>query len=325
MNQILSTENNNKEKAPKNKSELLDMRKIIIIFSVLLIVFALVIIVAKIYGNIKQNEQESPTAILNKPTIEIENVENICTLTVTYDEGLEKVTYWWNDEYAIERNMNGSTTPFITQIVIPQGDSNTLHVEATGIDGSSNQIEQTFGEGSGVDTEKPEISWYYQSGKIDIIAKSDKGIKNLTYYWEGEEPQTVSATETNQNELSITIDAKRGTNKIYIIATDIENNTQEKEVTIQGIYEPEINFYIENPRTLRISINHDMGFKKVIIKINDQEQVYDENSPQYSTEITQITAGIDLPPGRVNVEIRVYTLEEPEKEYYKSGWADIPE
>ena len=74
MNQILSTENNNKEKAPKNKSELLDMRKIIIIFSVLLIVFALVIIVAKIYGNIKQNEQESPTAILNKPTIEIENV-----------------------------------------------------------------------------------------------------------------------------------------------------------------------------------------------------------------------------------------------------------
>lgn len=53
MNQILSTENNHKQKRNRSNSELLDMRKIMIIFSVLIIVFALVIVCATFYGKTK--------------------------------------------------------------------------------------------------------------------------------------------------------------------------------------------------------------------------------------------------------------------------------
>lgn len=54
MNQILSTENNHKQRKNQKNSELLDMRKIMIIFSVLIIVFGLVIAGAKGYGMIKE-------------------------------------------------------------------------------------------------------------------------------------------------------------------------------------------------------------------------------------------------------------------------------
>jgi len=69
---------------------------------------------------------------------------------------------------------------------------------------------------------------------------SEKGIKNLTYQWEGEEAQVIESTEEKQEKLSVTIDVKRGTNKINITATDDEGETQIKNEIIQGIFAPEL-------------------------------------------------------------------------------------
>ena len=183
MNQILSTENNYKQKKPKMNNTL-DMRKIMIIFSALIIIFALVIVGAKIAGMIKEKseEQGGATANLNKPQIDIRQDGNIYTLEVTYDEGLEKVSYWWNEEMVTERPQHGSES-FRIQNHIPEGDYNVLHVIATGSDGSTNEITQEFvTESYEVDENKPTIDLYYSetTAKIDIIARSDKGIDKLT-------------------------------------------------------------------------------------------------------------------------------------------------
>lgn len=323
MNQILSTENNYKQKKPKS-NDLLDMRKIIIVFSVLIIVFALVIVGAKIYGIVKENNKNNPSE-LNKPLINIEKLEqNLCRIEINYDEGLNKVTYWWNnDTNIIEKNMNGSKE-FKTTFELPEGDKNILHVKATGMDGSINEKNQEFVVGTVVeDPNKPKISWYHYSGttKMDIIVSSEKGIQSLSYNWEGEDPTTKPGE--NQKELKITIDVKRGTNKLYITATDSEGNIGTKEGNIVGVLAPEMHYIIEN-RTLKINIKHDMGFKKVIIKINNQELIYDENSPQYSIETTDLNINADLEPGSVDVEVRVYTMEEPDKEYKEQKHADLP-
>lgn len=322
MNQILSTKINQNR---KKTSEPLEMRKIIIIFSCLITIFGLFILGIKgfviIKGKNKQNDISKNR--LNKPSISVERVESICTLEVFYDEGLEKITYWWNDGDVIVKNMNGSTTPFITQIVIPQEDNKILHIRAVGIDGSINEETKDFAENSNPNN-LPEISWFYEEGKMRIVAKSSKGIAKLSYQWEDHDEVVVNSTEENQQELTVSIDARRGTNKITIVATDNENNTQTKETTIIGIFEPEFNIRIENDNILKISIKHDKGFKKAIIRINDQEEIYDENYPGYRKEVTELTSTVEVPSGSLDVELRVYTLEEPDKEYTRTGHADIP-
>lgn len=329
MNQILSTGNNDKQKKSRN-SDIIDMRKIIIIFSIIIVVFALVIISAKIYGIIKEKAENSdtPVVVLNKPSIKIEKVDNVCKIEIIYDEGLQKVTYWWNDDDTIiEKNLNGSKTPFITQISIPEGDQNTLTVKATGIDGSSNEMKQEFMVEKPIEDEnKPKISWYHYEGttKMDIIARSDIGIANLSYQWEGEEAVTVNSTEEEQEELKITIEAKRGTNKLYLTATDTNGNTQTKEGSIIGVLAPDIKVILENNKILKINITHDSGFKKIVININGQELVYDENNPEYKRETTNLNTSLEVPPGTLTVKIKVYTLEEEDKEYPYEASTQIP-
>lgn len=327
MNQILSTENNHKQKKTRN-SELVDMRKVIIVFSVLIMAFAIVIIGAKVYGIIKEKSKQSPTAILNKPSINIEKLEqNLYRLEVSYDVGLETVTYWWNDEDKNTNNLHGFTEPYTITKEIPEGNKNILHVIATGTDGSRNEVNQEFVIQEEIeDPNKPKISLYHNSGttKMDIIATSEKGIKSITYNWEGEEPITREATSENQKELKITIDVKRGANKLYVTATDSEGNTGTKDENIVGILAPEIGFAIEN-RTLKISIKHDMGFKKVIVKINNQELIYDENNPEYSLNTKDLNIEAELATGRTDVEVRVYTMETPDIEYKEAKYAEIPE
>ena len=328
MNQILSTENNYKQKKPKMNNTL-DMRKIMLIFSALIIIFALVIVGAKIVGMIKEKseEQGGATANLNKPQIDIRQDGNIYTLEVTYDEGLEKVSYWWNEEMVTERPQHGSES-FRIQNHIPEGDYNVLHVIATGSDGSTNEITQEFvTESYEVDENKPTIDLYYSetTAKIDIIARSDKGIDKLTYRWNEEEEITVNHTTEGQKEIKITIDAKRGVNDLYVTATDIEGNTQTKENPIKGIRSPDIKVELVNRNTISISISHDMGFKKIVININGQELVYDETNPQYSIETTTLNTSAEMPPGQAHVKIQVYTLEQEDKEYVYEGIAEIPE
>lgn len=323
MNQILSTESNSKSKKKKRNNNLLDMRKFIIIFSILIVIFALVAVGVKIYNIVAENIKNNlePIELLNKPTINIERVDDVCVLTVNYDEGLDKITYYWNSENVIEKNMNGSTTPFITQIVIPEG-YNTLYVKATGIDGSINETEETFGVEN-----KPVISWYYneETRKIEIIAKSDKGIQSIVYEWEGEETVTIEAPEENTEELTATIDVKRGTNKITITAIDSEGNTQIKSDKIQATLAPVIRVQLVNNKTITLNVSHDMGFKKVVMNVNGSELIYDESNPSYSKDIKSLDTSIDVEPGTVTVKISVYTLEEEEKEYTYEASTEIIE
>lgn len=328
MNQILSTNNN--YKAPKNRNtELLDMKKIILVFSIIIIIFALVIVGAKAYGIIKEKNKtsDSPITTLNKPSISITEVERTARIVVSYDEGLSKVSYWWNNDTNVqENNQNGGDKPFDKPVPIPDGDYNVLYVKAVGVDGSVSEAKKEFKvEKQEEDPNKPQISWYQNNGTptMDIIAKSDKGIKELTYQWEGEEKVVVTATQSNQKELSVTIDLKRGTNKIEITATDIEGNEQVKNGTLIGILEPEIKVSLDHNKTLIFDITHDKGFKKIEITVNDKKLVYDENSRQYDKNITNFKSTLDVEPGHIKVYVSVYTLENEEKEYTFKSEIDI--
>lgn len=343
MNQILITENNYNKQNKHQKKEsykprkpmrtegngLLDMRKIVVTFSVIIILFAVIIVSTQVIVMIKEREskKDTPVAALNKPTITIEKIENTCKIQIVYDEGLDKTRYWWNDDtnLVVENNMNGSTESKRT-LQIPDGDNNILHVTATGIDGSFNEASYSFGENTeNLDSNKPKIDTYFygETNQIDIIAKSAKGIKEITYNWNDETEVTVTNTTNNQNEFKITIEGRRGTNKLQYKATDLEGNVQEKEQNIVGVLSPEIKFEIQNGNILNINIKHDKGFKKVIITLNGMESVYDENNPLYSQLTKELNFSVEVPAGPLQVQATVYTLEEPDKAYQEIGTATI--
>ena len=54
------------------------------------------------------------------------------------------------------------------------------------------------------------------------------------------------------------------------------------------------------------------------------EAVYDENYSGYSAETTELVTKIELESGRTDVDVTVYTLEQPDKAYSRQGYAEIP-
>lgn len=316
MNQILITEKGN-----KGKGIGIDTKKVIAIFATLSIAFALIFVIPKTYNLIKEKGKiGTPIDKLNKPEITISREDNVCKIDIAYDVGIDKITYWWNDDEVIEKNMNGSTSPISLQLMIPGNLSNIIHVKVTGIDGSSNELNQIFNEeGDFV------VYWYHREGtnEMDITAKSVNGIKQITYEWEGEEPVTVEATGEDEKEFTTTIEIKRGTNKLYVTATDLEGNIKQKEELIVGRHIPEITATIREKHMLEIHVIHDMGFKKIVIHLNGEEFVYDENHPDYSTQTKNLGVDVEVPTGTVELEVEVYTLEEENKKYTFSATTEV--
>lgn len=305
MNQILISEN----KSKKNKTSTVNKKKIVIIFAILVIIFALIIAFSKIYELIKRKEANSQIGILNKPSIEIQPVEDECKIQIMYEGGMDKFIYSWNDGETKERNLNGSTS-LKTTIDIPRGNSNTLYVKVIGMDNSENEITKVFTKDE-KEENLPEITWQQINGTNNMIitVNSKLGIDNLKYQWEDDEPVVIEGE--GKEEIEITIDIKRGTNKINIIATDIEGNTQTKEENIVGILYPEIEVYAQDA-ILYIKVTHDKGFKKIVFKVNDQELVYDENNYQYNENLKEIKTQVPLSPGKTFVEVTAYSLEHEE-------------
>ena len=320
MNQILSTENNYNNRKQKNSTRVvIDMKKIIIIFSALIIVFALFIGIIKISTYIKDKKKKNlSNAILNKPNIEVEETGNLCVLKVSYDDGLEEVTYWWNDENIRKRSLNGQTDPYITNIEIPSGQNNTLHIKAVGRDGSINEYSYNAGTSqSGPSSEDIIIKYNFNqdANELIITASCEKGIKELTYKRDEEETQVISNTGENQKEISTTIPINRGVNRFYITATDTYGNVKTEEKTFLGTYDPEIEIRLENNSLLVIKITHDKGFKKVVIHINGLEYVYDETNEQYDPNAQDLNIQCEVQPGMLKVDFSIYTLERPDYEY----------
>lgn len=302
MNQILYSENKNKNKKTMNS------KNAIIVFAIIAILFALAIIGVIVYNKIKEENEDKPIELLNKPSINLEAIEQNCKIEVEYTEGLEKVIYSWNDGDIVEKTVDG--TEFQILVEIPEGDQNTLYVKAIGKDDSIREVTQEFKvEGSEQDESLPEIVWERVGGTNNILIKvtSARGIENIIYEWEGDEQVIIPAN--GETEFETEIEIKRGTNKLLVTAKDIEGNIQTKDGNIVGIHLPEIEVYITQDRVLHMKVTHDSGFKRVEFKVNENVLLYDETHLQYSKDLTELTTELQLNEGRTVVQITAESLE----------------
>lgn len=316
MNQILATESSqkkeskNKNKKIKNRSNSNGpqsdiVRKAAIVFSILLIIFGAVILTVKLVQLGKETSKNNKRPDLNKPQVSIEKVsENKANVNISYDEKITKLSWWWNDEKSKMQEKNYDVHMFTVDI--PEEETSVLHLKVEAADGSYTEHEETF-------KRETIIIKVEQTGdKLQISAKSKKGIEKIVYYWNEEAPTTVPAADDDQEELQTEIPLKRGANILNIIATDNDGNTKERKEPLKGVKKPEIDVQMNLDQMLTIvTVTHDMGFKSITVEANGKPVVYDESYANYDPDRTKVVIKAKIKPGMNNkVDVIAYSNEE---------------
>lgn len=302
-------EGNRKQKKVRESNGSADsglIKRAAIIFSIILIVFAVVIIAVKLIPMIgKSSGSSAPNAEINKPQIIISRLdENTISLSVKYTEEITKLRYWWNEDLEHIEEKNNKILSM--EVTIPEGEVNTIHIEVQDKTGTITELSQDLVR------EKPKIQFIKNGDSIDIIATSDKGISSLVYYWNDEEANTVIPTEDSEYELSTTIEMRRGMNTLYAILTDSEGNTEQLDEMIKGVKKPEVKIQFSEDQLLAvIIISHDMGLEKIEFDVNGKETIFDSSKSGYDSEKTSYRFKVAIKPGIVNtVTVRAYSNED---------------
>lgn len=318
MNQILLTDDNNiKKKKSKQTSGNInnfninngmnnsnDIKKIIIFFSIVILVFGVAI--AGIYGYKSLKKNDKKEQVISKPKIELseasENPEEV-TIKITSEVGISKFAYTWNNEEEIVEELNGRTQEE-KNIEIPYGD-NELKIRVVDVNGNEENATKNYYREE--ETNNIEISIVGKNNKLEISVESEKELASITYNWEGEEPVTVEGN--NELTMEISIDVKRGLNDITITATDIDGTSNTITKPVEGKMNPEIDVYRDGSKVYMI-IRHDQGLKKVEFIVNGKKYTYDETRPGYDKEKKELEYYFDLKEGENTVEITATSNED---------------
>lgn len=320
MNQILLTNNqNNRKKSNNYNRNNIDTRKIILFFSIAIIVFGIIIVA--LYGYKLYQNNNAEEVIISKPNLSIEETENNITIIASSNVGINTITYIWNDEEPQEIQMNGRTS-HEEQIEIPEGE-NILNVKVVDLNGQENETTKTFNREE--NSEKPtiELDETIGNGKLKITATDNNGIKYITYTWNDEDPTTVESSEEGQTKIETEIDVKRGKNTLKVTAVNSLDNEATTEKIFEGVNKPLIEV-VKDRNKLHMKMSHDMGFKKIEFLINGVTYVYDENFSGYDSAKKEIEYQTTLKEGE-NTVIIVATSMEDTQEIFRGKCTYNPE
>lgn len=314
MNQILLTDNDNNKKRNSNKNinrnNSNDIKKIIIFFAIVILVFGIAI--GGVYGyKIYKNSNKEETT--NKKLIlELEEVEENVRIVAESEAGIAKIIYTWNEEDVTEIPGNGGQN-YEKMLDIPEGE-NTLNVKLIDVNGQKTEKTMNFSRAQ-QNSDKITINTSVENdGKLKIVATSELPIKYIAYKWNDEEEIKVEAQSEDSVNIETTVDILRGQNTITITAVDTEGNKKSIEKNFDGRLKPEFDVHTEGNR-LYMKISHDMGFEKVEFSVNGAEYVYDENFAGYDAQKQEIEYYFDLVEGENTVIIRAFSNEDTEDTY----------
>lgn len=264
MNQILYIENK------KNKPS--DIKKVIIFFSISIIIFGIVLVGQGSYAMFFKNTEHAN--ILNnntvtddkKPEININREEDNVIINVKHNKQILRVLYTWNNE--ADTTIEGNNRTEITEkIVLPIG-TNTLHLKVIDIDEKQTEFEKEYiVEGDG----KPVIGLYITSeNKIKIIAVDEQSLKNIIYTWNNGQETKIEANLENLKQIEKEVEIPLGQNTLKVTATNIKDVVSTKELEVKGIKKPIVTVQRDGD-SLVIIAEDESGMKLVDYTLNDKK------------------------------------------------------
>lgn len=328
MNQILVMENQNykdkKSNLSKNNNKN-DMKKIIMFFGVVVLIFGIAI--SGIYGYKLYNNKNKRPIIVSAPQLSLEEDEKNVKIIAKSDIGITKVTYVWNDGEEETENFDGNgTSTYDKSLKIPNG-QNTLKVIVIDSNGKESKTDKTFFKG--IVSKKPTIKVIKkqkegESDKLCIRAEDEKAMKSLSYKWNDEDPIEILAKTDKDKFIETTIESKSGQNELTIRAVNSEGaiETDNRTVEQHPIYKPKIDVSIDENK-IYMKINHNKGFKKIEFSINGHRYIYDDTYYKYDSTKKEIEYKCDLIEG-VNKVIIIATSVEGTYEVYTGQYKYVP-
>lgn len=267
MNQILDYNPNKSSGGSSSNSD-----KIVRVFAVILIIFALCLLGSGIYNLMKNKESETEKAAApTQAKIDVEQTETEIVIKVSHDKAISKLTYKWDTDKEVTNTGNGESTMEV-KVPLLSGE-HVLDVKVTDIDGVESTYQGTFTSETGVDSTYPEITLEVTpESKLKITATDETEISFITYRWNEDEEVRIEATEEGQKEIVEEIEILKGKNDLTVVAVDKANNSSNKMESYTGLTNPEITINVaEDKKSAEIHCSHENGIKEIKVNLNGQE------------------------------------------------------
>ena len=291
MNQILSTENIKEKKKRKGPAEISSVAKF---FSISILIFGIFIIGTASYSMYK-DYQDSQT--ITKPTVNVSQTgEDTIVLKVLHDKALAKVTYSWKDDEVIDLNVNGRKN-IEQEIEIPTG-TNILKIYAQDVNGQEINFTNTYTREGEITLD---VTKQEDGNNIIISATGKSELSYLTYRWDEEEETRI---DINDVQIEHELEALKGTHTLTVIVVDINNNTQTKEMEIQGVTKPTLEVVVdETGDNFIVRMSDEQGLDKVEFIINEDKK--------YRVSLDGVTEhefSYALEPGENRLNVTLYNI-----------------
>ena len=283
MNQILITGEEIIKKIKKEKN-LVDIKKIIIFFSIFIIILGICIIFSGIYSNIKTKQTVEANT---KPVVEIEKNDNNYSveIKINHIRGIKEIRYKWNEEEESIINANNRTN-ILEQIEL-RGGKNTLTVTVIDENNQSVTYQKEYEVGN-----IPQIELEAVSNGIKIKINCESDIENIKYNWDNGEEQIINV---NSKEYEGIVNAPKGQHTLYIVATTTDGVEAKKSQLVVGDTEPTLKIkadIINGKLVFVVDAEDDEQITDIEIILNEGEkQVINVNDKTYHSEI-EMTEGI---------------------------------
>lgn len=284
MNQILDYNPNKQSGGSSSGSD-----KVVRIFAVLLVLFAIGLLVSGAIGIYKNNQAKKTD--IDKPTYAkitaTQTEDGKVTVFVEHDKAIEEMFYSWNT--SAERSFKGEGTKKIEkELDLPAG-TNTLHIKVVDVNGVETSFEKEFTSEDGLDILNPVISITVIDGdgedklkKLKVTATDETKLDFITYRWNDDDETKVEAEDSNSKEIVLELDILRGINDITIVAVDSSNNTTTETKSFTALTKPEVVVALSPDRSsLEIETSHENGISNIYYTLNGREyQANFDNDPE---------------------------------------------
>ena len=296
MNQILAIDNSDRGKEYKSKQKKsrgpVEISKILKFFSIILIVYGVLMIGTGSYSMYKNSQGSSST----KATIYMsEPIGTEITIKINHKKQLSKITYSWNGKNETEIDCAGKKK-VEEKIQVPTG-TNILTVVVTDINGQESKSSKTYIIEGDI---KIELTPEGNQMKVSITGKDE--LSYFTYRWDDEEETKIEINDTSIEE---TIDIPKGLHTLTVIAVDINNTTETKEQDIQGVTRPKLEVTTDGGDNFIIRATDEEGLQKVEFIINEDEK--------YMLNLdgrTELEYAYPLHDGENKLEVTVYNVND---------------
>ena len=236
MNQILQVQ----EKKSKKINKTIDTKKIVLFFSICIIIFGSIMLAEGAYAiyQEKANQKVEPEPNTNPgelvylpPNISLRKTEeNKVVIKVDSDVEISHIIYDWNNEASQTIEESGKTNIEET-IDIPLG-TNTLNITVIDSNGKETKKTETFI----VEAGKPDIKLSAIGTNLKITVTSEYDLSYITYKWNSETEQKFDMhTYEDKTKFEKTIEIPKGQNTLKIIAVDENEVKAEHTMQIEGI------------------------------------------------------------------------------------------